>query len=86
MFSKSLCLDTTSRIWDVFCRDGEEFLFKTAIGKSSYKFSESETGLFFNLRIFCRTQCFFYNLVVEVVPILFRKQNLFHPDEPQREN
>lgn len=32
MFSKSLSLDTTSRIWDVYCRDGEEFLFKTAIG------------------------------------------------------
>lgn len=32
MFSKSLNLDTASRVWDVFCRDGEEFLFKTAIG------------------------------------------------------
>ncbi|XP_076804679.1 TBC1 domain family member 12-like [Clavelina lepadiformis] len=31
MFSKSLSLDTASRVWDVFCRDGEELLFKTAI-------------------------------------------------------
>ena len=34
MFSKALDLDTASRVWDVFCRDGEEFLFRTAIGRS----------------------------------------------------
>ena len=32
MFSKALDLDTASRVWDVFCRDGEDFLFRTAIG------------------------------------------------------
>jgi len=35
MFSKALCFDTACRVWDLFCRDGEEFLFKTAIGKSA---------------------------------------------------
>jgi len=32
LFSKSLPLDVASRVWDVFCRDGEEFLFRTALG------------------------------------------------------
>jgi len=32
MFAKSLPLDVTSRVWDVFFRDGEEFLFRTALG------------------------------------------------------
>ena len=35
LFSKSLPLDVASRVWDVFCRDGEEFLFRTALGKSA---------------------------------------------------
>lgn len=33
MFSKSLPLDIASRVWDVFCRDGEEFLFRAALGE-----------------------------------------------------
>lgn len=32
LFSKSLPLDVTSRVWDVFFRDKEEFLFRTALG------------------------------------------------------
>ncbi|XP_005090343.1 TBC1 domain family member 12 [Aplysia californica] len=32
LYSKSLPLDVACRVWDVFCRDGEEFLFRTAIG------------------------------------------------------
>lgn len=32
LFSKSLPLDIASRVWDVFCRDGEEFLFRAALG------------------------------------------------------
>ncbi|XP_074103810.1 TBC1 domain family member 12 [Cotesia typhae] len=32
IYAKALPLDVTSRIWDVFVRDGDEFLFKTAIG------------------------------------------------------
>lgn len=32
LFAKSLPLDVASRVWDVFCRDGEEFLFRTALG------------------------------------------------------
>ncbi|XP_063434649.1 TBC1 domain family member 14-like isoform X1 [Mytilus trossulus] len=32
LFSKSLPLDIACRVWDVFCRDGEEFLFRTALG------------------------------------------------------
>lgn len=32
LYSKSLPLDLACRVWDVFCRDGEEFLFHTALG------------------------------------------------------
>ena len=32
VFAKAMNLDLASRIWDVFLRDGEEFLFRTAIG------------------------------------------------------
>uniref|UniRef100_A0A673SMJ0 TBC1 domain family member 14 n=1 Tax=Suricata suricatta TaxID=37032 RepID=A0A673SMJ0_SURSU len=32
LYSKSLPLDLACRIWDVFCRDGEEFLFRAALG------------------------------------------------------
>lgn len=32
LFSKSLPLDVACRVWDVYCRDGEEFLFQTALG------------------------------------------------------
>ena len=35
LYSKSLPLDVASRVWDVFCRDGDVFLFSTALGKSS---------------------------------------------------
>ncbi|KAJ8013902.1 hypothetical protein DPEC_G00034650 [Dallia pectoralis] len=31
LYSKSLPLDLACRVWDVFCRDGEEFLFRTAL-------------------------------------------------------
>ena len=33
LYAKSLPLDLASRVWDIFCRDGEEFLFRTALGK-----------------------------------------------------
>ena len=33
LFSKSLPLDIASRVWDVFCRDGEAFLFRAALGE-----------------------------------------------------
>ena len=32
LYSKALPLDVACRVWDVFCRDGEEFLFRTALG------------------------------------------------------
>ncbi|XP_036407833.1 TBC1 domain family member 14 isoform X2 [Megalops cyprinoides] len=32
LYSKSLPLDLACRVWDVFCRDGDEFLFRTALG------------------------------------------------------
>ena len=35
MYSKSLPLDVASRVWDLFCRDGDELLFRTALGKIS---------------------------------------------------
>uniref|UniRef100_S4RWX3 TBC1 domain family member 14 n=1 Tax=Petromyzon marinus TaxID=7757 RepID=S4RWX3_PETMA len=31
LYSKSLPLDVACRVWDIFCRDGEEFLFRTAL-------------------------------------------------------
>lgn len=32
IYAKAMSLDLASRIWDVFLRDGDEFLFRTAIG------------------------------------------------------
>lgn len=32
LYSRSLPLDVASRVWDVFFRDGDEFLFRTALG------------------------------------------------------
>ncbi|XP_030234546.1 TBC1 domain family member 12 isoform X1 [Gadus morhua] len=32
LYSKALPLDVACRVWDVFCRDGEESLFRTALG------------------------------------------------------
>ncbi|KAJ8406823.1 hypothetical protein AAFF_G00297390 [Aldrovandia affinis] len=32
LYSKSLPLDLACRVWDVFCRDGEEYLFRTGLG------------------------------------------------------
>ncbi|XP_046888318.1 TBC1 domain family member 12 isoform X3 [Hypomesus transpacificus] len=32
LYSKSLPLDVACRVWDVFCRDGEEILFRTGLG------------------------------------------------------
>ncbi|XP_046905095.1 TBC1 domain family member 14 isoform X2 [Hypomesus transpacificus] len=32
LYSKSFPLDLACRVWDVFCRDGDEFLFRTALG------------------------------------------------------
>lgn len=34
-FSKSLPLEAASRVWDVFFRDGDEFLFRTGLGKAA---------------------------------------------------
>ena len=45
LYSKSLPLDVASRVWDLFCRDGEEFLFKTAIGKRTLIFSPQNVWL-----------------------------------------
>ena len=41
LFTKSLPLDVACRVWDVFCRDGEEFLFRTALGKNLEIFRQS---------------------------------------------
>lgn len=32
LYTKSLSLDVVSRVWDIYFRDGEEFLFRTALG------------------------------------------------------
>lgn len=33
VFAKAMPLDIACRVWDVFLRDGEEFLFRTALGE-----------------------------------------------------
>ena len=33
VYAKAMPLDVACRVWDVFLRDGEEFLFRTALGK-----------------------------------------------------
>lgn len=33
VFSKAMCLDMACRVWDVFLRDGDQFLFRAALGK-----------------------------------------------------
>ncbi|KAJ8895209.1 hypothetical protein PR048_000534 [Dryococelus australis] len=37
VFAKAMPLDVACRVWDVFLRDGEEFLFKTALGELQFK-------------------------------------------------
>lgn len=32
LYSRSLPLDLASRVWDVYCRDGDDFIFRVAIG------------------------------------------------------
>lgn len=39
VFTKAMNLDLASRVWDVFLRDGEEFLFKVALGKLRLHFT-----------------------------------------------
>lgn len=40
LYSKSLPLDVACRVWDVFCRDGDVFLFSTALGILTFYQSE----------------------------------------------
>lgn len=35
VFAKAMPLDVACRVWDVYLRDGEEFLFRTALGSVS---------------------------------------------------
>lgn len=32
LYSRSLPIDLASRVWDVFCRDGDDFVFRVAVG------------------------------------------------------
>ena len=34
LYSRTLPIDLASRVWDLYCRDGEDFIFRTAVGKS----------------------------------------------------
>ena len=38
LYARSLPLDIASRAWDVFFRDGEEFLFRMALGEFKYQY------------------------------------------------
>ena len=33
LYSRSLPIDLASRVWDIVCRDGDDIVFRTAIGK-----------------------------------------------------
>ena len=33
IYTRVLPLDVACRVWDMFCRDGDSFLFRTALGK-----------------------------------------------------
>lgn len=35
-FAKAMPLDAACRVWDVFLRDGDTFLFNTALGQCHY--------------------------------------------------
>lgn len=32
LYSRSLPLDLASRVWDLYCRDGQDFIFRAALG------------------------------------------------------
>ena len=32
LYSRSLPLDLASRVWDVYCRDGDDIVFRIAVG------------------------------------------------------
>lgn len=32
VFARAMSIDLASRVWDVFLRDGDQFIFRTAIG------------------------------------------------------
>lgn len=38
IFAKAMPLDIACRVWDLFLRDGEEFIFRTALGKLHIKY------------------------------------------------
>ena len=33
MYTRVLPLDVACRVWDLFCRDGDVFLYRTALGR-----------------------------------------------------
>lgn len=35
IYTRVLPLDVACRVWDMFCRDGDSFLFRTALGTLS---------------------------------------------------
>ena len=37
IYTRNLPLDVACRIWDLFCRDGDVFLYRTALGKRGNK-------------------------------------------------
>ena len=37
LYSRSLPLDLASRVWDVYCRDGDDFIFRIAIGNMEHE-------------------------------------------------
>ena len=59
LYAKSLPLDVASRVWDLFSRDGEEFLFRTALGTHAFTAAVSVQYLMLSVHVYwyC-TACF----------------------------
>jgi hypothetical protein len=55
MYAKSLPLDIASRVWDVYFRDGEDFLFHTALGTILYYLTIYFSGILsmYETRLMC---------------------------------
>lgn len=61
IFAKAMPLDVACRVWDIFLRDGDEFIFRTALGKLQFKTSSS----FCNIKMLQLTFVDYINLEIQ---------------------